>query len=144
MTEPGLEPIISIEKSLEINQPIQRVWDAVTEPDELKKWLGSDAAFSPYEGAMGFVEWQGDSARRFALQIETLSAPEHFIFSWMNEKNQDYDPSKTTQVEFHLCALTDDSTKIVIRECGFKTEAQRDENVKGWDTELADLLTYLQ
>jgi uncharacterized protein YndB with AHSA1/START domain len=61
--------------------PVERVWAAVTEPDQLAKWFPSAVEFEPRVG--GAVVFRGDPHMANAPGVVIgFDPPTHFAFSW--------------------------------------------------------------
>lgn len=133
----------SITRELSFSASIQRVWKAISDPKEMSQWFGSDAQFELTEGATGFFEWQQECEGKFAMQIETIDAPNYLAWRWMQKQDEAFDKEKSTLVEWKLTETAEGGTLLVMIESGFAEAKQRKENVQGWQQELADLEEYL-
>ena len=47
-----------ITRRLELSAEIERVWKALTDPNELAKWFPERAEFDPQPGTLGWLEWE--------------------------------------------------------------------------------------
>lgn len=140
-------PLDAIEKTVELDHPIERVWRAVTEPEELAAWFPNhDATLEVRPGGTGRFEWrfgEGDDAERHTstVTVHAVEAPTRFVWSWRNADRSD---AVETEVEFLLTARPDGGTTLLVRETGFLDPAARADNVGGWDAETDELIEYLQ
>ena len=79
-----VEDVLSI---IEIAAPRERVWQALTRPEQVVQWMGC-LRFQPLAGHVFYL--QPDRARRLALdiagaiacRIEVLDQPRRLSFSW--------------------------------------------------------------
>ncbi|HEX2413104.1 MAG TPA: SRPBCC domain-containing protein [Solirubrobacteraceae bacterium] len=71
--------------------PRERVWELVTEPDELREWLSDDVEFEPEEGApLRADEREG--------VVELVDEGERIVFRWGDSRVEwrlDDDPGGT-------------------------------------------------
>lgn len=133
-----------IKKELTLSQPIEVVWEAVTNPAEIKQWFGSDAVFTLEVGNEGYFEWQNECEGRFAMKIVEIKAPKYFAWRWMFEADVPYSDKGSTQVEWHLYKTVSGGTHLLLLESGFDQQAHRKMNIEGWNSELADFKQFIQ
>lgn len=132
-----------IKSELLLKHPIEKVWKAITYPNEVAAWFGSSAQFELKEGAEGFFEWQEECEGRFAMKIKEIKEPTYFAWYWMYQPDVAFDLDIATLVEWTLTETPRRHTKLVLLESGFREEEHRQMNVKGWIQELGDLEQYL-
>lgn len=78
---------LDVQSIIEIAAPRERVWDAMTRPDLVVRWMGC-LRFQPIVGHLFYL--QPDRARRLAddiadaiiCRIEVLDEPRRLTFSW--------------------------------------------------------------
>lgn len=133
----------SIARELAFAASVERVWKAISDPQEIRQWFGSDAHFELIEGAIGYFEWQQECEGKFAMQIETIDAPNYLAWRWMQIQDAAFDKSKSTLVEWTLKETADGGSLLIMVESGFAEAKQRQDNIQGWQQELADLERYL-
>ncbi len=106
--------------------PIQRVWAAVTEPDELSRWFPSDVRMESRVG--GTVEFSGDpNIDPTTGTILAFDPPRRLAYTWGgSELHFDLEPSGEGG-----CTLT------LINVLEARDEAAR--NAAGWSVCLAEL-----
>ena len=73
-----------IEKSIELNAPIERVWRALTDHNEFGEWfrVKLDGPFAPGEVATGRITYPGFEHVRWEARIKQMEAPRLFSFTW--------------------------------------------------------------
>lgn len=87
----------AIERFLDLRATPERVWQALTDPDQLASWFGQRADLRPEPGYDGWMEWDGHG--RFAMRVEEAVAPTRLVVRWMNEPDVALDPGRSTLVE---------------------------------------------
>jgi uncharacterized protein YndB with AHSA1/START domain len=139
----GTTPLDAIERTVELDHPIDRVWRAVTEPSELAQWFpNKSATLDVREGGTGELVWDLDGKEfRTGVEVHEVVEPVRFVWSWGHESTNATDP--VTTVEFLLTAREDGGTTLLVRESGFLDEKHRAGNTEGWAEETAELVAYL-
>jgi uncharacterized protein YndB with AHSA1/START domain len=134
-----------IERTLEIAHPPEKVWTALTTAEGLGTWFGEKATIDLRPGGAARMEWSsGDVAN---LRIERVEPPTVFAYTWHIYGLPEDDPRRT-YVEFTL-ERTSTGTRLQVVETGFAQltdEAYHkafDGNVRGWKSELDELVEYL-
>lgn len=130
-----------IERSLDLRAAPERVWRALTDPDELASWFGQRADLRPEVGYDGWMEWDGHG--RYAMRVEEAIPPTRLAIRWMNEPGEALDPARSTLVEWDLAPTPSGGTRLRLRESGLRGPAARAGNVVGWISELGELLAFL-
>lgn len=130
--------------------PPQRVWQALTRPDQLSRWFGSGATVDLRVGGAITFEWD-QFADQAPGEIEEIDEPRRFVFRWHpfgHMKDVKVDPAWRTRVEFDL-EPHDGGTMLTVRESGFASLPEavaarsHQDNTNGWASELNELLEYL-
>ncbi len=139
-----------IRRELLIARPVDRVWRAITDPEEVNQWFGDRCAYELKAGAEGLMQW-GDDA--FRMRIVAIEPMRRFAYRWVTPRDGDhsipFDEMPTTLVEFTL-ESTGDGTRLTLIESGFAAHPEADrganyaDNSQGWLDELGELEDYLQ
>lgn len=135
-----------IERTVQLGQPPDKVWTALTTAAGLSAWFGDVATIDLRPGGAGELRWteQGFTAQ---LRVERVEAPRVFGFTWGIYGLPDDDPRRT-YVEFTL-EPAGPGTRLTVVESGFAQlpqDAHRkafDGNTDGWTKELGELAAYL-
>ncbi len=145
-----------IERELVIAAPPERVWAALTQPEQLGAWFGTSAEVDLRpEGALTFT-WEptdasGGARHTNPAMIEVVDRPHRFVFRWRPFGGYETLPlteGPFTRVEFTL----DDhpqGTRLRVVESGFASlppelrRVQHERNTEGWERELGELSVYL-
>jgi len=127
-----------IEREIIIKAPQERVYGAITEPEQLIKWFPDAVEGEITVGEQPILTFEGHGKAR--VYIAAAKPFEYFAFRWIpgsSELVDDVTCVATTLVEFTLEA-TDDGTKVLMKESGFAAlpagEAQEkfEMNSGGW------------
>lgn len=130
-----------IERKLTLQSNQSEVWEAITNPQSIGQWFGESAEFELNAGAVGWFGWEQHGS--FAMRVEAVEPKTYFAWRWMRFSDTPFNEDDSTLVEWHLAALPDGGTELMMRESGFKTPASRKDNVGGWQEELAHLQKFL-
>ena len=138
------EKIDCIERELVFAAPIDRVWSAITQPQEVKLWFGSDAHYQLEAGSIGYFAWEGECEGQYAMRIESIEPMHYFAWRWMNDAEVSFSEEGSTLVEWRLSETENGGTRLTLCESGFLSNKLRDMNIEGWLYELYDLSEYLK
>jgi uncharacterized protein YndB with AHSA1/START domain len=134
-----------IERVVEIAHPPSKVWAALTTAEGLGTWFGDRATIDLRPGGAATLAWNEGFTQD--LRVERVEEPRVFAFTWHIYGLPDDDPRRT-YVEFTLEPV-DSGTRLTVVETGFAQLADdaHDKafggNVKGWASELGELVAYL-
>ncbi len=142
-----------IERTMVLPAPRQRVWEAITKPEQLAHWFGvvSDMDFR-VGGAIHFT-WKNEPCP-YTGRIEVIEEPHRFAFRWpsyaVGHPNVTFATAPSTLVEITLEDQAE-GTQLTLVESGFASlpqpippgEAYQD-NQRGWQACLSALHAYLQ
>ena len=142
-----------IERTMLLPVPRERVWDAVTKPEQLARWFGvvSDMDFR-VGGAIHFT-WENEPCP-YPGVIEVIEKPQRFAFRWpsyaVSHPRLTFATAPSTLVEITLEERAE-GTLLTLVESGFASlpqpvpaeEAYHD-NQDGWQECLDGLRAYLQ
>ena len=134
-----------IERIVDIAHPPANVWTALTTAEGLAAWFGDEAAIDLRPGGSAHLTWTGGHTAD--MRVERVEEPTVFGFTWHIYGLPADDPRRT-YVEFTLDPIGT-GTRLTVVETGFAQlpeDAYRtayDGNVKGWASELGELVEYL-
>jgi uncharacterized protein YndB with AHSA1/START domain len=131
-----------IERELHVKAAVERVWQVITQPEYVRRWLGDKAEIDLRPGGAALFGWNeyGDGH----AVVERVEPPRVFAFRWARDPGVPMGPDTvSTLVEFTL-SPDGDGTLVRLVESGFADEAHRDDHSGGWDAELADLAALLE
>ncbi|WP_283194444.1 SRPBCC family protein [Rhizobium sp. AN80A] len=143
-----------IEKTIELNAPVSRVWQAITDHREFGEWfrVRIDAPFVSGEVATGQITYPGYEHVRWTATIKCMDEPTLFSFTWIPyavDPDTDYSSETPTLVEFRL-EPTSKGTRLTITESGFdkvpeyrRAEALR-MNEGGWAEQVKNIKAHVE
>jgi uncharacterized protein YndB with AHSA1/START domain len=136
----------SIERELILPVPPARVWTALTRPDQLSAWFGTQASIDLRPGGEVIFTWDGSTGPSGTNRavIEVVERPNRFAFHWQSSP----DTEQMTRVEFTL-EPHPEGTRLRLVESGFASLPPEfrvgchESNTRGWQRELGELAQYL-
>lgn len=131
----------TIDREMEFSAPVERVWKAISDPEELSRWFGDETRLELKPGAEGAFVW--DKHGSFALRVEEVQAPNRLVWSWVHEPGVAFADAPATRVEWTLRPRDGGGTVLHLRESGFRTDEHFRMNTQGWTDELGELADLL-
>ncbi len=143
----------TIEQDIEIDAPLDIVWQTVTEPSQISRWFSEQVDFDPAPGALGTLTFpEHDDGTRMVVDITVISieAPHLFSFRWIYPSGEVATVNNSVLVTFSLNSLAPNRTLLRVTETGLELlEMSDDEKTSyvqshsdGW-RECAERLTAL-
>lgn len=136
---------LAVERTIWINAPRERVWKAITTPEQINHWWGGDHwEFSALE--VGGIVKFGDPDDLMTARIETLEPPHRFTIQWPPQEQYH------SIIMYTLYLLTEENggTRVTVRETGFEAlpddvrQKRFDSTSQGYATVLAGLKEYVE
>jgi uncharacterized protein YndB with AHSA1/START domain len=142
-----------IEKRIELNAPVSRVWRAITDYREFGEWfrVKLEGPFVVGDVSRGHVTYPGYEHLKWEAVVTRIEPETLFAFTWHPyavEAGVDYSTEPPTLVEFRLEA-TKTGTLLVVMESGFdKLPANRRDlafrmNEGGWAVQVKNIEDYV-
>jgi uncharacterized protein YndB with AHSA1/START domain len=143
-----------IEKTVELNATIERVWRALTDHTEFGTWfrVRLEGPFVPGEPSRGHITYPGYEHLVWEAKVVTMDRPRLFSFTWHPyavDSGVDYSGEPPTLVEFRLEPISN-GTRLVVVESGFDAlPANRREialrmNDGGWAQQVKNVKTHVE
>lgn len=144
----------SIEKRIELNASVSRVWRALTDYREFGEWFGVklDGPFVSGQISTGNITYPGYEHLKWEATVQKMEPERLFSFTWHPyavDPNVDYSNEPSTLVEFRL-EPKDNRTVVYLTESGFdalpkdrRFEAFR-MNEDGWTEQMTNIENYLK
>ena len=142
-----------IEKQIELDAPVSRVWEALTDYRQFGEWfrVNLEEPFTPGKAARGHMTYPGYEHLPFEIIILKMDPERLFSYTWHPyavDPNVDYSGETPTLVEFTL-AERGKGTLLTVIETGFdklpdnrRAEAYR-KNEGGWEAQMKNIQNYL-
>ena len=142
-----------IEKRIELNAPVARVWRALTDHRQFGQWfrVNLESPFVPGKSTTGRITYPGYEHATMTVVVQKME-PEHlFSFTWHPyavDPKTDFSKESPTLVEFTL-AKHGAGTLLVVTESGFDAlpAHRRDEafrmNDGGWAEQVQNIATHV-
>jgi len=112
-----------IEKRIELNAPVSRVWRAISDYREFGEWfrVKLDGPFVVGQVSRGQITYPGYEHLKWEATVQKIEPERLFSFTWPQSKSldsPDYTNAPTTLVEFRL-EKTLTGTLLTLTESGF-------------------------
>lgn len=142
-----------IVKQIEIQAPVSRVWQALTDYREFGEWfrVQLEVPFVLGRPAFGQITYPGYEHIRMEIQVIAIEPMTRFAFTWHPyavEPGVDYSQEPPTTVEFLVQAVAN-GTIVTVTESGFdavpasrRSEAFR-MNDGGWTIQMENIKNYV-
>lgn len=142
-----------IEKRIDIQAPVSRVWRALTDSREFGEWfrVRLTEPFKPGEVATGQLTYPGYEHLTWRAVVQDMEPEQYFAFTWHPyavDPAVDYSTETPTLVEFRL-QKSGRGTAVTLTESGFsdlpderRKEAFR-RNDEGWTQQMKNLEAYV-
>jgi uncharacterized protein YndB with AHSA1/START domain len=142
-----------IEKCIELNAELTRVWRALTDYREFGEWfrVKLERPFVTGRIVRGNIQYPGYEHLVMEVLVKEMVPQRAFSFEWHPhavDPKVDYSAEKRTLVEFQL-EETPVGTSLTVRESGFEgiPEARRQRahqmDSQGWGIQLKNIQEYL-
>ena len=143
-----------IDKTVELQAPVARVWRALTDHHEFGQWfrVALQGPFKVGEVSKGQITYPGYEHFRWEATVQAMQAERLFSFTWCpysDNPDADYSREPTTLVEFRL-EPTATGTRLHISESGFaalpegsrRVDALR-MNTQGWNEQAKNIAAHV-
>jgi uncharacterized protein YndB with AHSA1/START domain len=143
-----------IEKRIELNAPVSRVWRALTDYREFGEWfrVKLDGPFVAGQMSRGHITYPGYEHVKWEAVVQKMEPERLFSFTWhpfATDPKIDYSTETPTLVEFRLEKTTGGGTLLLLTESGFdkipsgrRLEAFR-RNDGGWTEQMKNIDGYV-
>lgn len=142
-----------IEKTIELQAPVDRVWRALTDHEAFGQWfrVKLEAPFTVGEVSRGHITHPGYEHVVWTATVVAIEPQRRFAFTWKPyaiDPNVDYSEETPTRVEFRLEPIAE-GTRLTLIESGFDAvpDHRRDEafrmNDRGWTQQMHNIKAYV-
>jgi uncharacterized protein YndB with AHSA1/START domain len=139
----------AIEREIQIDAPIDVVWDVITKPEHISNWFSDETVLDLRPGGEGSLHFK-EMGHVAPFSVETVDPPHAFSFRWSYPDGEQALTSNSMLVEFFLTTVGQ-ATVLRLVERGFddvdwseekKSEYFNDHN-QGWDEIVPRLPIYV-
>jgi uncharacterized protein YndB with AHSA1/START domain len=143
----------SIEKEIRILAPVDAVWKALTDAEELTRWFSLEAKVVPGEGGSIWMAWKEDWQHHTPIAAWEPNKHLRLIYVEPTPPTTPGEPVPPFKIPYQVAVdyyLESRGGETVLRlvHSGFSSDAswdsQYDGTVSGWDFQLAGLKLYLE
>jgi uncharacterized protein YndB with AHSA1/START domain len=143
-----------IEKTVDIDAPIERVWEAIADHEQFGQWfkVKLEQAFKPGQASTGHITHPGYEHIRWNSKVVAMEKPHLFSMTWHPyaiDPNVDYSGETPTLIEFRL-EPKGQGTHLTVTETGFdKLPPHRHAdalrmNDQGWAQQMINVKAYVE
>jgi uncharacterized protein YndB with AHSA1/START domain len=143
----------TIEREIFIEAPVEVVWRAVTEPEQIVQWFSDEADVElkdGYEGSLTFTNRATTSPMVAHITVKAFEPDRSFTYWWSYEKGVAAAEGTAMLVEFTVAAESG-GTRLRVVETGLEQldwpQQQKDDYVadhnNGWAKHIGELGEYL-
>lgn len=144
-----------IERHIDLNAPRERVWRALTQPDEFGAWFRVNLqgqAFVPGQRNRGPITYPGYEHLTMEITVERVEPTTTFAYRWHPyavDPAVDYSHEAPTLVTFTLADAPGGGTRLTVVESGFDRlpAHRRDEawrmNDGGWAAQVDNIAQHV-
>jgi uncharacterized protein YndB with AHSA1/START domain len=144
------EEAFTVTRSISIAASVEKVWRAITEPEQISRWFGRTVFDGARPGAQGTMAFEGHGA--VPIRIEAIDAPRAVTYRWCNDNALDrpptaFDEAHSTVFTFTL-EIEGSGTRLTVVEAGFESTSAPLVNLEshrvGWNEELDKLIALFE
>jgi uncharacterized protein YndB with AHSA1/START domain len=137
---------LTVERTIWINAPRERVWQAITTAGQIQQWWGGDDHWEISALEVGGVIKFGDPDDLMTATIGVLDPPHQFTIQWPPQEQYHSIAMSTT----YLLEEENGGTQVIVRETGFEAlpddirQKRFDQTSEGYATVLAGLKEFVE
>ena len=139
----------TVEKEVRIEAPVEVVWQLVTEPQQIRRWLADEVDVDVRVGGRGEFFYNPDHP--YEIRVEAMEPPRRFAFRWVHRSGLQLRDDNSLLVEFTL-EPEGGATRLRVVETGFDGIDWSDEerarsiesHIEGWEERLGYLRSAAQ
>ncbi|WP_214324895.1 SRPBCC family protein [Nonomuraea sediminis] len=138
-----------IEQEILIDAPVDAVWRAVTEPEQVRQWFSDELDLEPkpgYDGSLTFTDKATHHSVTVHVTVQSVEPQRSYSYRWQHPQGTEPVAGNSTLVRFTLTP-EGAGTRLRVVESGFEEmgapESQLQEHTEGWAVHLGNLRTYV-
>lgn len=138
---------MSVERSIWIAAPRERVWPAVTRPEHLERWYAVGCPWEIPALAVGeIVRFYNTPTEILLATIDMVDPPHQFSLRWQPEQLY----PTTTLVTTFILEEENGGTRVTVTETGYESlpddirQARVDQTAEAYSMSIGNLKAYLE
>lgn len=144
------EDAFTVRRTIRINAPIKKVWQAITQPEHISRWFGRTVLDGVGVGATGTMTFPDYGS--IPIRVEEWDEPRRVGYRWNNddalgELPEGVEEKRSTVFTFSLEEI-DGGTQLSVVEVGFENTSEPLANLEshrtGWNEELDKLVALVE
>jgi uncharacterized protein YndB with AHSA1/START domain len=143
-----------IERQVELNAPVERVWKALTDHRQFGEWfkVRIDGPFVIGGKSTGQMTYPGFEHMPWEAEVVAMEEPSYFAYRWppyYHELQVDSSQDPWTLVEFRL-ERRGEGTHLIVVESGFaalppdRAPIAFRSNEGGWEEQMRNIAAYVE
>ena len=149
-----LKELSRIDRAVEIDAPVERVWRALTDAAEIARWfeVTIEGEFAPGRDVWMTSKHPDYAGMRFRVRVTEMTPPKRLVWRWHPgavDPNVDYSREPETTVTFSL-EPAGGGTRLTVAETGFDEIALERrakvfaDNTQGWQDVVAAIQQHVE
>ncbi len=141
-----MEKELSLKIATTIHAPLSTVWDALTNPEQIKKYLFGTEAISDWKVGSPLIfqgEWEGKSYIDKAVILELEENKKLKYNYWSSFSGTEDIPENYANVTYEI-EWKGDHTVLTVQQDGIKTQEKKEHSEKTWQAMFETLKTILE
>ena len=137
-----MENELMLKKSLTINAPADKVWDALTRPELIKQYFfGTEAVTDWKKGSPIFFRgvWNGTAYEDKGTILNVNPGRSVRYNYWSSMSGTEDIPENYANISYEVSPTEDDATVLTVTQDGFDTPEKREHSESSWDQVLEGL-----
>lgn len=136
---------LTVERSIVVNAPRERVWHAITDAKQIQQWWGGDH-WEIEALQVGATIKFGSPDDLMLAKVEVVDPPRQFTILWPPQEQYHSIPIYTT----YILEVENGGTRVTVTESGFEAlpedirQKRFDSTATGYETVLKGLKDYLE
>jgi uncharacterized protein YndB with AHSA1/START domain len=78
-----LEASVDVERELFLESPVDEVWEALTDPDQLASWFATEVDLDPTPGGHASFRWENGETRNAI--VEQIEPERLLVLRWLDD-----------------------------------------------------------
>lgn len=144
------ENSFTVRRSIRINAPVEKVWQAITQPEHISRWFGRTVLDGVGVGAAGTMTFPDYGS--IPLRVEEWDELRRVAYRWNNDDALGSLPGQVEEKGSTVFTFTldevDGGTQLDVIETGFENTSAPLENLEshrtGWNEELDKLVALVE